>query len=156
MTADKGLKGQELFAKLNVDEINQLDRFSHVKEFKKDEIIFEYGQVCSHIYMLMSGTVFLMLPANPADYSFAIAEIEKNEIFGLSPILKSPRYTAQAKCHNDCKVLAIEAEPFMKMLDANHNVGLGILNEVARIYYLRYLDILRKLQDIVSHVSIVK
>jgi signal-transduction protein with cAMP-binding, CBS, and nucleotidyltransferase domain len=156
MATERTLKGHELFAKLSVDEINQLDSISHVKEYDESDTIFEYNEVCSHVYMLMEGIVYLMLPAEPTDYSFAIAEIKNNEIFGLSPLLDSPRYTAEAKCHTKCKVLAIEAEPFKNLLMNNNHVGLNVSNQVARIYYRRYLNTLRKLQDIVSQVSIVK
>jgi len=156
MPGEKILKGHELFAKLNVDEIHQLDGFSHVKEFEEGETVFEYNEICSHIYMLMEGSVYLQLPAEPAEYSFAIAEIKNNEIFGLSPLLNSKRYTAQGKCHTKCKVLAIEAEPFKKLLLDNSFLGYDINNQVARIYYRRYLNLLSKLQDIVSQVSIVR
>jgi signal-transduction protein with cAMP-binding, CBS, and nucleotidyltransferase domain len=156
MVDERTLKGHELFAKLSVDEVNQLDSFSHVQEYDECEKIFEYNEVCSHIYMLMEGVVYLMLPAEPTDYSFAIAEIKNNEIFGLSPLLNSPRYTAEAKCHTRCKVLSIEAESFKNLLMNNNHVGLEVSNQVARIYYKRYLNTLRKLQDLVSQVSIVQ
>ena len=88
MSIDMMLKGHELFASLNVDEINQLSTFSAVKEFKADETIFEYNQASSHFYMLMEGLVYLQLPVNPQDFRFAISKVEKGELFGISSLLK--------------------------------------------------------------------
>ncbi len=156
MSTDTKLKGHELFGKLCVEEVNRLDVFSHVKEYDAGDTIFEFNEVCSHIYMLMEGDVYLVLPAKPAEYSFAFAEIHTNEIFGLSPLLDQPRYTAQGKCKTKSKILLIEAEPFKEMMLHNPDAGLYVSNQVARIYYLRYLDNLRKLQHIVGQVSIVK
>ncbi|MBC8205017.1 cyclic nucleotide-binding domain-containing protein [bacterium] len=156
MIVDKILKGHELFATLTVDEVNRLSAFSSVKEFNAGETIYEYNQVSSHFYMLMEGKVYLMLPANPPDFCLAISKIEKGELFGISPLLDSPRYTAMAKCYEPTKVLSIEAKPFRKLLQTNCTAGLNIMNQVAHIYYSRYLDVLKRLHDVVSHISLIR
>ncbi|MDP8240797.1 MAG: cyclic nucleotide-binding domain-containing protein [Candidatus Hatepunaea meridiana] len=156
MITDQILKGHELFATMTVDEIHELSKFTSEKEFKAGETIFEYMQVCAHFYMLNEGVVYLQLPAQPSEFSFAISKIAKGELFGLSPLLNATRYTATAKCYEATKVLSIEAKPFRELLQSNCPVGLTIINQVASIYYARYLNILKKLQDIVSQVSMVR
>lgn len=155
MIIDKTLKGHELFASLNVDEVNKLSAFSSMKEYDAEETIFEINQTSSHFYMLMEGTVYLQLPANPPEFSFAVSKISIGELFGLSPLLNSPRYTSTAKCYTKTKVLSIEAKPFRDLLHSNCPAGLDIMNRVARIYFNRYLEVLKKLQDVVSHISLV-
>ena len=154
MIADKTLKGHELFKALTVDEINKLSNFSALKEFKNGATIFEYNQKCSHIYMLVQGDVYLQLPANPSEFSFAISRVEKGELLGLSPLLNADRYTATAKCYKPTKVLAIEAAPFKELMLRNPSAGSDFINRVARIYYGRYLGVLKKLQNVVSQVSL--
>ena len=156
MIIDKMLKGHELFASLNVDEVNKLSTFSSVKEYKADEMIFELNQSCSHFYMLMEGVVYLQLPANPPEFSFTVSKIEIGELFGLSPLLNSPRYTSTAKCYEKTKVLSIEAKPFRDLLLENCPAGLDIINRVARIYFTRYLEVLKRLQDVISHISLIR
>jgi signal-transduction protein with cAMP-binding, CBS, and nucleotidyltransferase domain len=155
MSIDMMLKGHELFASLNVDEINQLSTFSSVKEFKADETIFEYNQPSSHFYMLMEGLVYLQLPVNPQDFRFAISKVEKGELFGISSLLKSLRYTSTAQCHEDTKALSIEAKPFRELLQLNCLAGLDIINQVAHIYFTRYLDVIKRLQDVVSQITLI-
>jgi signal-transduction protein with cAMP-binding, CBS, and nucleotidyltransferase domain len=155
MSIDMMLKGHDLFASLNVDEINQLSTFSSVKEFKADETIFEYNQPSSHFYMLMEGLVYLQLPVNPQDFRFAISKVERGELFGISSLLKSLRYTSTAQCFEDTKVLSIEAKPFRELLQLNCPAGLDIINQVAHIYFTRYLDVIKRLQDVVSQITLI-
>lgn len=156
MSIDRMLKGHELFGLLSVEEVNKISTFSSVKEYRAGETIFEYNQVSSHLYMLMEGSVYLQLPANPPEFSFAISKIEKGELFGLSPLLDSPRYTSTARCSEPTKVLSIEAKPFRELLEMNCPAGLDIINRVARIYFTRYLDVLQRLQDVVSQISLIR
>ena len=156
MIIDQVLKGHELFATLNVDEIHKLSKFASERKFKAGETIFEYRQVCNHFFMLNTGVVYLQLPAKPKEFSFAISKLEKGELFGLSPLLNATRYTASAKCYEASKVLSIEAKPFRELLRQNSLAGLDIFNQLASIYYARYLNLLKKLQDIVSQVSVVR
>lgn len=156
MIVDKVLRGHELFSALTVNEIHQLSNFATEKEYKAGECIFEYNKATSHFYMLKEGDVYLLLPANPPEFSFAISKIDKGELFGLSSLLNSPRYTSTAKCYSAVKVLSIEAKHFRQILNANCPAGLDIINRVAGIYYVRYLNVLKKLQDVVSQVSLVR
>ena len=105
--------------------------------------------------MLLEGSVDLRLPANPPDYSFVIARIEQGELFGLSPLLDSERYTASALCRGDTDLLSIEAVPFRELLRANDLAGFNIMNQVAHIYFTRYIDVLKNLQGVVNQISMI-
>jgi len=155
MSVGTVLKRSELFGMLNVDEVNKISKFSSMKEFKAGELIFTYNKPGSHCYILMQGKVYLQLPANPPEFNFAIAKIEKGELFGLSPLLDSPRYTSTAHCYSSTKVLSIEAKPFRELLRKNHMAGFTIINQVARIYFHRYTDVLKRLQDVVGQITVI-
>ncbi|MEW5994706.1 MAG: cyclic nucleotide-binding domain-containing protein, partial [Candidatus Zixiibacteriota bacterium] len=116
MTVERVLKGHDLFRSLSIEEANQVSKFSSVKKYEAGENIFEFNGFSHHVYMLMSGAVQLRLPASPPDVSFVISKIEKGELFGLSPLLDSDRYTATAQCAEPAEVLAIEAKPFRELL----------------------------------------
>jgi CRP-like cAMP-binding protein len=148
------LKGHDLFKSLNVDERQALSEISSVKEFKKGEIIFKYKQAVSHFYILMSGEVYLQLPADHPEFNLPVSKVEKGELFGLSPLLKSPRYTLTAQCFKATKALAVEAKPFREMLRSDSNAGLDILNQVAHIYFMRYLDLIKRLHSVVGQVTL--
>jgi CRP-like cAMP-binding protein len=155
MSIDTMLKGHELFASLNVDEMNELSTFSSVKDYMAEDTIFEFNSPSTHFYMLMEGLVYLQLPVESEDTRFAISKIEQGELFGISSLLKSQRYTSTAVCHEDTRLLSIEAKPFHNLLQLNCPAGLDIINKVAHMYFTRYLDLIKKLQDVVSQFTVL-
>ena len=156
MTADRTLMGHDLFQSLSVDDAHQISTFSSVKKYKADELVFKYGEAAAHVYMLMEGSVNLRLPANPADFSFVISKIEKGELFGLSPLLDSDRFTSTAQCVGPTELLSIEAQPFREMLIRNEVAGFNIINKVAHIYFTRYIEVLKNLQGVVGQISLIR
>ncbi|MCP4724112.1 MAG: cyclic nucleotide-binding domain-containing protein, partial [bacterium] len=122
--------------------------------YSENELIFKYNQISSHFYMLMEGVVYLQLPTDPPEFSFAVTKVEKGELFGISPLLKSERYTLMAQCYKDTKVMSIEAKPFLKLLHDNYPVGMHIINHVAHIYFTRYLHVIKTLQDVVGQITL--
>jgi len=156
MSLEKVLKGHELFRALSVEEVSRVSALSSVKSLRKGETLFLHNQPSTHLYVLLEGSVYLQLPANPPEFSFAISKIQEGELFGLSSLFESPTYTSTARCGEDSKVLSIEARPFRELLRENHGVGFDVMNRVARIYFERYLGVLKRLEDVVGQVSLVR
>ena len=156
MGIDGILKGHDLFRSLSVDQAHEISDFSSVKKYQADETVFKLDATADHIYMLMEGAVNLLLPAESGNFSLVISKIEKGEIFGLSPLLDSPRYTATALCREATEVLSIEAKPFRELLMNNHPVGFNIMNQVAHIYFHRYINVLKSLQGVVGQISLIR
>ena len=156
MTVERVIKGHDLFRSLSIEEANQISKFSSVKKHHAGENIFEYNGLSYHVYMLMEGAVHLHLPANPPEVSFVISKIEKGELFGLSPLLDSPRYTSTAQCTEPTEVLAIEAKPFRDLLRSNCPVGFQIMTQVAHVYFNRYIGVLKNLQGVVSQIPLIR
>ncbi len=73
-------------------------------------------------------------------------------MFGLSPVLGFPRYTVTAQADNRVTLLAIEARPFLALVQANPLAWSGLVSSVAGSYYARYLGLLQTLQGIVSQL----
>ncbi len=153
---DRILKGHDLFQSLSVDDAHQISTFSSVKNYAVGEMVFRLGEAAAHVYMLLEGSVNLRLPARPEDFSIVISKIEHGELFGLSPLLDSARYTATAQCSESTELLSIEAEPFREMLKRNEVAGYNIINQVAHIYFTRYIEVLKSLQGVVAQVSLIR
>ena len=156
MSSGDTLRGHDLFRSLTVEEAHRLSSFSAVKEYDTDQTVFECGKMCTHIFMLMKGSISLNLPADPPDSGIVVSQIEVGELFGLSPLLDAPRYTTSAHCTGPTTVLAIEARPFRELLKGNSTVAIDVLNRVARIYYSRYLGVLRNLQAVVKQIPLAR
>ncbi|MEW5995649.1 MAG: hypothetical protein AB1744_14820, partial [Candidatus Zixiibacteriota bacterium] len=70
--------------------------------------------------------------------------------------LDSDRYTATAQCAELAEVLAIEAKPFRELLRTNCPVGFQIMSQVAHVYFTRYINVLKNLQDVVSQIPLIR
>jgi CRP-like cAMP-binding protein len=156
MGSDDVLHGHELFRSLNVEEAHRLSAFSHAKTCEAGQTVFECDRPANHIFMLLRGSVSLKLPAAPSEFGIVVSKVGPGEIFGLSPLLDSPRYTTTAECTEPSEVLAIDAGPFRKLLHENCPVALDVLNRTARIYFTRYLEVLRNLQAVVNQIHLVR
>ena len=156
MAIDRVLRGHDLFGLLNVDQMKRLSEFSSVKRFAAGEVVFGYNDLATHVHMLVSGAVLLRLPAEHQDFSLIISRLEKGELFGLSPLMDSRRYTAEAECRADSEILLIEGAPFKELLHQNCPAGLSIMNRVAHIYFTRYINVLKSLQGVVDQVSLIR
>jgi len=156
MGIDRMLKGHDVFRSLDVKDVSQISAFSSVRKYEAMDSVFKHGADGSHVYMLLEGGVNLRLPTSPADISLIISKIAKGELFGLSPLLDSPKYTATAQCSEYTEVLAIEAQPFRDLLKANCPAGFDVMNKVAHIYFNRYINVLKSLQGVVSQISLIR
>jgi signal-transduction protein with cAMP-binding, CBS, and nucleotidyltransferase domain len=155
MSVSKMLKGHELFQTLSVEEIDFISSISSAKTYKKGETIFNHGGAVSHVFLLLKGVVHLRLPANPPEFGIVVSTVEQGEMFGLSPLLGTRRYTSAAVCGETSKVLAIEAKPFRNLLKKNSLVGLHLMTQVAQVYFARYMEVLKNLQGVVRQIALI-
>ncbi len=156
MPAERTLKGRDLFGSLSVEETNRISGFSDVRRYDPGDTIFRFNAPCTHVFSLLEGSVHLALPAKPDDVSVVISKIEKGELFGLSPLLDSKNYTTTAVSQTYTEALAIEAQPFQRLLRENCPAGLDIMTQVAHIYFNRYISVLQSLQGVVNQIALIK
>jgi len=148
------IRGHDLFQSLGLDDAHGLSDFSFTRRFEANEVIFRFGDKAEQIFMLLSGSVELRLPNDPQDLSLVISRIEKGELFGLSPMLNSTLYTATAFCREPTEVLSIDATPLREMLLKNHMVGFNFMNQVALIYFNRYIAVLNSVQKAIGEIAL--
>jgi CRP-like cAMP-binding protein len=153
MSITKMLKGHELFESLTFEEVDRISSFSALKDFEKDETVFESGTFGSHFLVLQEGSVDLRLPADAHEVSLIVGRLEKDDIFGLAPLLGAGHHTTTAKCAERCKVLFIEAARLRELLEQNALVGFHIMGTVAQAYFTRYIETLRRVQKVINEIA---
>ncbi len=155
MSVTKILKGHGLFANLSVEDVDKISGFSEKKSYRKNTLIFRYGDKATHVYILLEGSVHLYLPASPEEFRIIVSNVARDDLFGLSPLLGSERYTLEARAVEASQVLAIEAKKFRGLLENNCTAGFTIMSEVAEAYFTRYIEILKRFQSIVSQIPLI-
>jgi CRP-like cAMP-binding protein len=68
--------------------------------------------------------------------------------------LGSAKYTAEAQCAEPSEVLAIDAAALRELLQADCLAGFYIMNEVAQTYFTRYIELLGRLQGIITQLPV--
>ena len=154
MSVSNILRGHDLFQSLPVEDVDTITTFSAVKNFDANSTLFKLNAKASHVFMLMEGEVHLILPAQSSDHGIVVSTVERGELFGLSPLLGSQRYTLEAHCHRSTSALAIEAAPFVELLQRHPVVGFHTMRQAAQIYFQRNIDMLKNLQSVVSHIPL--
>lgn len=89
---------------------------THIKNVKKDEIIFAKGDAFDYVYFISSGSVALSFDETHSD-NFMV--IERNHMFGELGILQNTPRSATAIAHEDSILICIGGEDFLKALKSN-------------------------------------
>ena len=149
------LKGHELFHNLSVEEVDKVSGFSERRGYDAGDTIFPRGQIAEKVYILLEGGVHLRLPAKPDEFRIIVSKLDIGDLFGLSPMIGSDRYTLEAQCVEDAEVLAIDAKGLRNLLETDCTAGVVIMSEVAQAYFERYIELLTRLQNIVLQIPLI-
>jgi CBS domain-containing protein len=147
------MKGHELFQSLSFEEIEKVSTFSVSNNLERGDEVFRSGILGSHFFVLLEGEIHLRLPAKAHETSLVVGRIDSGGIFGLSPLLGSPRFTTTAVCHTKCTVFAVEVVPFRALLEDNSQVGLRVMSVAANAYFTRYVETLKRIQNVVNDIG---
>jgi CRP-like cAMP-binding protein len=150
------LEGHTLFQSLPLEDVRRISELSTERSYERGETIFAEGQTGTHLFLMLEGLVHLRLPASPPNFSIVVSQIEKGELFGVSPLLGSAHYTASATCEQRSHVLAMEGRPFRELLQHDCSIGFNIMSQVARIYFNRYVEVLRSFQRVVNQIPLIR
>ena len=147
------LNGHEFFHNLGMEEVNEVNEFSERRGLHKDEIIYAQDQRADKVYLLLEGTVLLSIPPKGNDSRIVVARVKKGELFGISSLLGEEGYTADALCEENAEVLVIQAKRLQQIRREDYIQGFVIMNEVARAYFQRYMELIKGLRGIVCVTS---
>lgn len=132
----------ELFKGLNEEEIEKILSLCKEVRFNKNEIIMKEGEVGDEIYIVIEGTVEvaknLILDETAGDENltnkvFTKLRAEDHPVFGEIALLEESERTATIKAMTDCVFYKIKKDNFLKLADADHELGYKILLNMARI-----------------------
>ncbi len=153
MSIARMMKGHELFRSLSFEEVERVSRFSGSKGYDKGEVVFKRDARGSHFFVVVEGRVNLRLPSDDGESSLVVGRMDQGDIFGLSSFLGMERFTTTAQCARPSSVLAVEVEPFRELLDQNPRVGQSVMNMVARVYFSRYIETLRRMHHLLDDLA---
>jgi len=116
-----------VFQDLKQGELRKIRHILHQREYKKNEVIFNEGDVGLGMYIIIGGSVEIVCEPE----SHILAELGEGDFFGeLSLLDDSPR-SASAITTTPCKIVCFFKPELLDLIDRNPKLGSKILFKLA-------------------------
>jgi len=86
------------------------------KKYKKNEVVFNEDEVAHFYYQIIDGSV-RMFNSNDEGKEFTQGFFCKGESFGEPPLFIDQLYPSKAVCLQDCTIMKLSKDKFLKILD---------------------------------------
>lgn len=125
------LRNVGLFRSLDDSERMDLSSILERKPYSSGELIFRYGDVGRHLFVIESGTVELSVRDTTGD-KIVLSEIGPSEVFGELSVLDGAPRSAAASALTDCYLLTLSREHLSEFLTRHPQAGLDLLAVLAK------------------------
>lgn len=139
-----------IFSGLDGNQIRQLSSFLVEREFQKDTVIFDQGQVANYLYILLTGEVSIRF--KPYDGPpLTVARILPGGVFGWSAALQRDLYTSGAVALDNCLAFCLCGSDLQVICRQHPETGkiwleglASVIAERLRSTYTQVLEILNQ------------
>ena len=125
------LKTIPVFTDLSNSELNHVEEISNLRKYPKGSMVIleeEYGDT---VFLIKKGTVKITR-VNDEGKEVILALLGSTEIFGEMAILDGEVRSANALAQEECELLCLTSDDFMKLLEGNFKVCLALMGELAK------------------------
>jgi CRP/FNR family cyclic AMP-dependent transcriptional regulator len=112
------------------------------QNYTKDAVLFSKGDVADCLYILVEGTIKLVIE-NGGSITYSLSD--PGEVFGWASMLESGLRTASGVCATNLKVVRIEKEKLDAIFNTHPEVGLMVLKRLAKVISERLSNAYRDL-----------
>jgi CRP-like cAMP-binding protein len=125
------LKGVELFKGLNDNQLAEILLLGMVKEYKKDDTIFEDGSPGDRFYVIYRGAVRISKVYDQMGEE-ALTILGQGEFLGEMSFFEQEPRSARAVAHEDSQLLELMNDELKQHLEKNPAVALEFLHAFCR------------------------
>ncbi len=130
------LRSLPFFQELTPGELEQVVALGRVVTYPKEMILFREGDKGEALYVVLEGSVRVS-KAVPGSRDEAMAFMERGSFFGEMALVDEFPRSATAVASQDCKVLFIDKQAFIQMVQEDPVIGRKILWAFCRTLSLR-------------------
>lgn len=146
MAEDLNLKEIDLFSELSDEQVEALSGLAKVEAYEKGSKLFQVGEEAHDVYILLDGKVSIQVQLSSRPEKVDIVLLgQKGQLIGWSGLMGVSHYTAAGICQADSKLLRINGQEFMKVLQEDKEAGFVVLQKIITVISNR----LRNLQSVV-------
>jgi CRP-like cAMP-binding protein len=123
------LGGTFLFAGLSRRQLKIVDALLHDRHYLSDEVVFDLGEEGQALYILLSGRVAVM---HPAQGDRPVAELGPGDFFGEMALLDELPRSAQVRALEPSHVAVLFRGDFEKLMESHAELASRIAMQLAR------------------------
>jgi CRP/FNR family transcriptional regulator len=97
------------------------------KEYKKNEVIFSEDEIANFYFQIIEGSI-RMFNSNDEGKEFTQGYFSNGQSFGEPPLFIEESYPSTAVAFQDCKIIKLSRDKFMKILDEYPSIQKSFLN----------------------------
>jgi len=128
------LKNVVLFKDLSMRDLAMVNSLMHERCYIADEVIFDEGEEGQGLFLVLSGRVKIVLPANE---NALLLELGPGAFFGEVALLDQSVRTAQARAIEDTQIVALFRAEFYSLLETHSAIASRISFQLARVLAAR-------------------
>jgi CRP/FNR family transcriptional regulator len=147
-------QAEELFKFLRPHQMVAVNAAAETVSYKPGEVVYTQGSDATFLYVVATGKIALMAPG-PHGVDVQINELGPGKLFGVCMCLGVDAYTTTALCTEEAWLRRINAEKLQRLMDDDREIGYALEKEIARIYFNRYVNVTRRLSEVVAQVGAI-
>lgn len=126
------LRRLPLFGKVEESHLKLLSFASQRVSFMAGETFIRQGEPATHAFVMMDGTVDVLLDAGDGGGARIINTIAGNQVIGEIGLLAGGRRTASCRARTAVTGLKLDATLFLQLVRASPEFAIGIMRELAQ------------------------
>lgn len=125
------LSGIPLFSSLTTEQLAELATQWITVSKRKNQIIFKEGEPANHIYIVLEGSVQIIIHALMGE-ELTLGILNKRDIFGELTLFEGMTRTATVKALGKTELLEMPRERFIEFLEKYPKVAISLLGMISK------------------------
>jgi len=120
-----------IFSELNQDDLEEVRKISTERKYPKGSMIILEEEYGDKLFIVKDGTVKITR-VNDEGKEVILALLGSSEIFGEMAILDGESRSANVLAQENCTLVVISSEDFLRILKHNFKVSFALMSELAK------------------------
>jgi uncharacterized membrane protein len=121
-----------MFETLSAEDLNVLTPLWHPHTLRKSDILFRKGDVGSSMFIVEDGTVEISVLSGKDQRDIRVSTIHSGGFFGELALISGLPRTATATAIDDCRLLEMRRDDFIKFLSTRPVVAISMIAEIGK------------------------
>ena len=138
MVTPEILSQSSLFEGLTEEQLKAIADISEETSCQHGAVLFWEGDLAEYLYILLEGeiNIFVQLSSRPERVTLSVIS-EPYLPIGWSGLVAPHVYTASALCDADCRLVAIDGEALMRVLEEDPALGFVVMRRISELLSIR-------------------